>query len=358
METIKINSEEPPKLNVMGDNDLGTIKISGMDSPKKSINFGPGADLLMNPNKASKKHVTTDIKLDDLNDVVDLKLDEGPKISAKAARNDFMFGSSSPGINLKVTEPVPTTSGSPASIGSISPPPSILKNANRVVKEESKDGFKKFNEIPVNPVVTPKPMKPKSAEETLKEKFFYLRKLESLEKKGVTLSKKYSMESSLSEMKGEFEMIKSESEKKSSIKFQGKMMMALVSGIEFLNQKFDPFDVKLDGWAENVNENVEEYDDIFGELHEKYASKAKIAPEIKLLFMLGGSAAMVHMTNTMFKSSMPGMDDILKQNPDLMQQFTQAAVNTRGDEYPGFGNFMNMAMGPDAPIGAPPGPPE
>jgi hypothetical protein len=230
METIKINSDEPPKLNVMGDNDLGTIKISGMDSPKKSVNFGPGADLLMNPNKASKKHVTTDIKLDDLNDVVDLKLDEGPKVSAKAARNDFMFGSNSPGINLKVTEPMPI-SGSPASVGSSSPPPSILKNANRVVKEESKDGFKKFNEIPVNPVVAPKPMKPKSAEETLKEKFFYLRKLESLEKKGVTLSKKYSMESSLSEMKGEFEMIKSESEKKSSIKFQGKMMMALVSGI-------------------------------------------------------------------------------------------------------------------------------
>ena len=357
METIKINSEEPPKLNVMGDNDLGTIKISGMDSPKKSVNFGPGADLLMNPNKASKKHVTTDIKLDDLNDVVDLKLDEGPKISAKAARNDFMFGSNSPGINLKVTEPVPN-SGSPASVGSISPPPSILKNANKVVKEESKDGFKKFNEIPVNPVVAPKPMKPKSAEETLKEKFFYLRKLESLEKKGVTLSKKYSMESSLSEMKGEFEMIKSESEKKSSVKFQGKMMMALVSGIEFLNQKFDPFDVKLDGWAENVNENIEEYDDIFGELHEKYASKAKIAPEIKLLFMLGGSAAMVHMTNTMFKSSMPGMDDILKQNPELMQQFTQAAVNTMGESNPGFGNFMGGMMNNNVqpPRGSPPGP--
>lgn len=357
METIKINSEEPPKLNVMGDNDLGTIKISGMDSPKKSVNFGPGADLLMNPNKASKKHVTGDIKLDDLNDVVDLKLDGEPKISAKAARNDFMFGSSSPGINLKVSEPT-ITRDSPVSNGSDSPPPSILKNANKMVKEESKDGFKKFNEIPVNPVVAPKPMKPKSAEETLKEKFFYLRKLESLEKKGVSLSKKYSMESSLSEMKGEFEMIKSESEKKSSVKFQGKMMMALVSGIEFLNQKFDPFDVKLDGWAENVNENIEEYDDIFGELHEKYASKAKIAPEIKLLFMLGGSAAMVHMTNTMFKSSMPGMDDILKQNPDLMQQFTQAAVNTMGEQNPGFGNFMNMAMGPEPPRGSPPGPPE
>ena len=73
--------------------------------------------------------------------------------------------------------------------------------------------------------------------------------------------------------------------------------------------------------------NVEDYDEIFAELHEKYKSKAKMAPELKLLFQLGGSAIMIHMTNTMFKSSMPGMDDIMRQNPELMQQFTQAAVN-------------------------------
>ena len=70
---------------------------------------------------------------------------------------------------------------------------------------------------------------------------------------------------------------------------------------------------------------------------------------------------MVHMTNTMFKSSMPGMDDIMKQNPELMQQFTQAAVNSMGDTNPGFGNFMNNFMpgsnGTPAPppnMGAPP----
>ena len=39
---------------------------------------------------------------------------------------------------------------------------------------------------------------------------------------------------------------------------------------EFLNNKFDPFDIKLDGWSEAVNENVDDYDDVFGELHEKY----------------------------------------------------------------------------------------
>ena len=32
--------------------------------------------------------------------------------------------------------------------------------------------------------------------------------------------------------------------------------MAAVSAIEFLNSKFDPFDIKLDGWSENFNENI------------------------------------------------------------------------------------------------------
>ena len=54
---------------------------------------------------------------------------------------------------------------------------------------------------------------------------------------------------------------------------------------------------------------------------------------------------MLHMTNTMFKSSLPGMDDIMRQNPELMQQFTSAAVNSMREDNPGFGNFMGMAMG-------------
>ena len=39
--------------------------------------------------------------------------------------------------------------------------------------------------------------------------------------------------------------------------------MAFITGIEFLNNKFDPFDIKLDGWGEQINENIDEYDDIF-----------------------------------------------------------------------------------------------
>ena len=32
------------------------------------------------------------------------------------------------------------------------------------------------------------------------------------------------------------------------------LTLAKVTAIEFLNNKFDPFDVKLDGWSENVHE--------------------------------------------------------------------------------------------------------
>ena len=54
---------------------------------------------------------------------------------------------------------------------------------------------------------------------------------------------------------------------------------------------------------------------------------------------------MVHMTNSMFKSSMPGMDDIMRQNPDLMQQFTSAAVNSMGQTNPGLGGFHGFYDG-------------
>jgi hypothetical protein len=207
------------------------------------------------------------------------------------------------------------------------------------------DGFGKFNNVPLNPDAPVDAQPQLTKEELLREKFKYLRKLEDLEQKGITLTKKYSMESSLAEMKGEYETHLEERERRNSVKFQGKMLMSVITGIEYLNNKFDPFDLKLDGWSEQVNENIDDYDDIFSELHDKYKSKAKMAPELKLLFQLGGSAIMLHMTNTMFKSAMPGMDDIMRQNPELMQQFTAAAVNSMSQNRPGFGNFMGDLMG-------------
>lgn len=160
-----------------------------------------------------------------------------------------------------------------------------------------------------------------------KEKEDLLFKLEKYRRLGVQGVKKFNMSNDLEEMRQEFNRIKHQRELESAVKFQRKALMACVTGIELLNNKFDYFDVKLDGWSESVHENIDEYNEVFEELYDKYKERAKMAPELKLLMMVGGSAFMFHMTNSMFKSSIPGMEDILKQNPELMKQFANAAIN-------------------------------
>ena len=365
------NINTPPKLNVIGFNDPGSLKLKSPKTvsfnkkndapyPTKSVNFGPGLELLMNPKKQPTSPMKSDINLSDL-ESLEKKLNKDSRMSkADATKKVFSVPSLESlsrggSLKLNITElpKTPTTSGERTI--------NLGKKTQDPQKDVTWDGFKKFNEIPVNPTVSV-PVKPVlSAEETVRQKIELLRKLDHIEKKGIKLTKKYTMEDPLAAVRAEYDMLRKEKEKHNSVKFQGKMLMAFVSGLEFLNGRFDPFELKLDGWAEAVNENLEDYDEVFAELHEKYGQKAKMAPEIKLLFMLGGSAAMLHMTNTMFKSSMPGMDDIMRQNPELMSQFTQAAANTMSRENPGFGGFMNNMMnskGPPPPMGAPRSPPQ
>lgn len=171
-----------------------------------------------------------------------------------------------------------------------------------------------------------------SEEEILKAKQELLYQFDRLEKKGIKLPRKFTLASSLEEMKSEYERLKRDKEVDSSVKFQRRMMMAFASGVEFLNDRFDPFDIKLSGWSEKIHEDIEDYDDVFEELHEKYKGKAKVAPELKLLFMMGSSAFMFHLTNSMFKTSLPGLDQVLKQNPELMKQFAAATANTMAQQ--------------------------
>jgi hypothetical protein len=318
---------------------------SNFSFENKSSNFGGGLELLMNDKVKDSSRPTSDIDLEDLNNLeneLNNLVDDTPSSSYKPKSDLFS------GQNFSFDDK-PSVRFNESTIGQST---SQTNNDNKTW-----DGYGKFNNIPMNPDKAV-PMEPKmSKEDMLREKFKYLRKLEGLEKKGVDLSKKYTMESSLQEMMGEYETIMEEKTKQNSVKFQGNMLMAIINGIEFLNNKFDPFDVKLDGWSEQVNENINDYDDVFGELFEKYKSKASMAPELKLLFQLGGSAMMVHMTNTMFKSAMPGMDDILRQNPDLMRSFQNAAVNSMAQTSPGFSGFMSNMMNPEPSVSQGMGPP-
>ena len=218
------------------------------------------------------------------------------------------------------------------------------------IKAEDNGGFKSLHSM--------------NSQEIKNEKIDLIYKFKKLENQGIRTTMNYNMNSNLEDMRNEYLKLKKQREVDNSIKFQRKVMMAAITGLEYLNNKFDPFDIKLDGWSESVNENIYDYDEVFEELSEKYGGQSEMSPEIKLLMMLGGSAFMFHLTNTMFKSSIPGMDDIMKQNPDLMKQFAQAAVGSIGkaDQQPQYEAPQmreNMqTVRPEPGLGPSPGPPQ
>jgi hypothetical protein len=162
----------------------------------------------------------------------------------------------------------------------------------------------------------------------LSEKRELLYQMDRLESKGYKLPFKFDMESNLEEMQTEYNKILREKEIDASIRFQRKMLMAFVSGSEYINTRYDPFAIKLDGWSEQVHDNILDYDDIFEELHSKYKSKGKkMSPELRLFVSLSGSAFMFHLTNRMFKDNpLPNVENVLKSNPELMKKFQEAAA--------------------------------
>lgn len=176
-----------------------------------------------------------------------------------------------------------------------------------------------------------------------KEKSDLINKLNRLEGKGFTISRKYTMDNSLEEIKQEFERLTDARGLETSIKFQRQIMMGLVTGLEMMNEKVNPFDVQLKGWSESVHENLDDFDEVFEELYDKYKGKGNMPPEARLMFMLAGSGFMFHMSNSFYRKQMPNIDEIFRQNPGLQRQFSAAAAQAAG---PGFGNFMGMSMGP------------
>ena len=107
--------------------------------------------------------------------------------------------------------------------------------------------------------------------------------------------------------------------------------MATVSGIEYLNKSFNPLGLHLDGWSEQVMDSLEDFDQTFEQLHDKYQGSSEVSPEWNLFIMLLGSGFMFHLSNSLFKSVLPNVNDVAKNNPDLMSQIASAMGNAMGN---------------------------
>ena len=220
---------------------------------------------------------------------------------------------------------------------SISSRSSKSSRGSRRSRKNKQNFFAQSSSVPAKPYM--------SSSERDKEKQKMLLKLYEYQTKGIKLSKRFTPESTYEEVKLEYDMQNKMLSNRSAIAFSRKMLMAAVTGLEYMNGRFDPFNIKLDGWSESVMENIGDYDKIFERLAEKYSGRGEMAPELELLFSLAGSAFMFHLTSSFFKSSGGGgIEGMMRgmMNPAMMKGM-MGGMN-RGTENPNAPGGPQMAQ--------------
>jgi len=193
-----------------------------------------------------------------------------------------------------------------------------------------------------------------------------LMKLDDLRSRGHVI-RDFDLTSKLLDMKKETFRIQRMMEIKASLKFQQKMLIAVVSAIEYGNKTFDPFGIDLNGWSENVFENVEDFNHVFERLYEKYRKRGEMLPEIELMLTLAGSAFMFHMSNQLFKSvSLPqgqmrqlrqtvrsAFNNSQQSQQQQQQPQQQPQAQAQQTQLPSFNelpNFLSSLMGNRTPV--------
>jgi hypothetical protein len=159
------------------------------------------------------------------------------------------------------------------------------------------------------------------------EKADLLFKLARFKRQGATHVRAMTVYTDIRELRAEFARLKTEVSMDGSIKTSRQILMAVVSSLEFMNKRYDPFDFQLDGWSGQVHESITDYNDVFEKLFYKYRNKISAPPELQLMLMVGGSALMFHMSNAIFKSSMlPKMQASPETLANVMRAFQPGAA--------------------------------
>lgn len=340
----------------LGLSDLDQVSISFKDEPSSNRNsLGDGIELLMNDKKkTSSGSMNIDLgeldKLEDeLNDLSNSSKSADTKSIGGLGGGFGSFFGFKPANNTNANANANENEASSSNIGQAT--------ADSMGNTKTWDGFSKLNDI--QPSESYSSSSKMSDREKRRKKRMMIKKINEWYEKGLIKNNPhYNIDSNYEEVEDEYETTLEEKRKKDSIKLQGWWFMTAVNSIEYANSAFNPFDINLDGWGEQVNEDIDSYEEIFAELHDKYKG-GKLSPEISLLLRLGFSAAVVNFTNKALSSATPAFNDVIKQSPELMKMFTNATVSSMSQASPGFNfanNMMKDATGPSMNMGPPPAP--
>lgn len=185
------------------------------------------------------------------------------------------------------------------------------------------------------------PQKSRASETAEKGDLLY--KIDRMRKRGIGGARTLSIDDDLEDIQVEFARLTKNANVDKSIAFQRSLLISFASGAEYLNSTFDPAGIKLDGWSEHLNDSMDNFDDVLEDLAEKWMSgPSGMPPELKLVFMIVSSGAMFHLQSTMFKSA-PGMDEVMKENPELARDFAAATARSMAKSGKATGPQKSMA---------------
>jgi len=225
------------------------------------------------------------------------------------------------------------------------------------------DGYSKVNEASFSNAIPESRGRSQPTREQNRKKRSMLKRLEELAKKGSITGLSVNSDSTYEEIEDEYNSFMEEKLKQESIKLQKQWFFNGINTMELLNNTYDPFGMDLTGWGEKMAEDLEDDDEVFGELYEKYKG-GKLAPEVKLLLKIATSAFWISLTNRMISSSVPSMDNVIRDNPEVMKNFMSATVDTfnsipelKGNPMMNFAqDMMHKDPKPDMKHGPPPPP--
>jgi hypothetical protein len=212
---------------------------------------------------------------------------------------------------------------------SISEAPKLVPSFADVGPAETNDGFRNMNAEPLfGSAVRSQPRM--SEENLMKEKYEIMRKFDRLQKLGVPMRKRFTMDSPLEEMKMELEFIRREKAMDQTIKQFCDWYITGMSAMEWGSKNvplMQAFGLKLDGLSESAQMNVGDMEEDFEELYDLYGDKLKMHPLVRIPIRTCMMVYMVHLTNQMAaKAPIPNMDQILRSNPDIARQLSMAAM--------------------------------
>jgi hypothetical protein len=158
-----------------------------------------------------------------------------------------------------------------------------------------------------------------------KEKNELLTKLDLLEKDGHQLPKRFNHDSDIEEMRSVFERISGVARAEAGVQISQKLLIGFVGCIEWMNNRYDPFGAKLDGWGNSVMSNIDEFNNVLGRVWEKYGGAiGEVNPLFELIFALSLSAIMYHFTQRMVEQSTRQAEEAIRQQNVQEQMRRQA----------------------------------